>query len=605
MVADGWLIAVMPGGLVAVGPSAELNIALDRPLLDPDELLRILSEGGDADQLARASALSPGAAADLLGALREAGALLGAGSERSAGATAGHSLRSAIVEGPSADGSHEIVWTAEEALLLPHRLNAEVRAAALNAFVAGIEPFDRLRAYSQLLCGFGEVAGDRPAAELLTARLAEYPLDPGNVAVIELIPGGREWHSPVEDFELLDASEAHRLGPIARIYPPENFAAEGLPDLHFTVAEISEPDIARASPAIDRRVQGSGSREHSDLTARAEGAERFALAAHSADEYRTAALDAIESAIDPGSLFAYSARQLRDRGHGHGPAHHGERLWCAAQTLTGERRWVPAELSGAAVNAPLPTTSSGVAAHTDLELARSAALGELIERDAFMWTWIQRVSRERVAPSSVPADVTTWSSALAGQGWTAHWVNLTMELQPTILCCLVHTERGLVLGAASRPDAAAALRKATLEALVLALRFDPTAHAPVPLEEIRTPVDHLMLHMDPRHVPKNDFLYASEDFLELPEIEVGVALEEAFAAAGLEPVLIDLTIPRSQPFHVVRAAAPGLAPLSFGWDSEPLGLEILRRARPRHDGAMVGATIDLSEAPALYPHPFA
>jgi ribosomal protein S12 methylthiotransferase accessory factor len=600
MIASGWLFAILPERLIAVGPADELNVDFEAAPPDPEALLRVLREGQDANAFARASGLSSVAAAELLAALRESGALV---DTSAAEPEVGHSLSAALLDGPTTGGTHEIVWTAEEALLLPRAIDGETRTAVLRAFVAGCEPFERLRAYSGLTSGSGAVAGDAPAPETLAARLAECPVEPGQIAVIALDADGQECRVTAEDFELLDASAAHRLGPIARIHPAEDFAAEGMPDLHYTVAEIAEAIVEQPTPAIDRRVQGSGTREHSQLTARAEGAERFALAVHSAAELRTAAFSEVEAAVDPRRLFAYNDRQLRERGDD--PAHHGERLWCAAETIGGERRWVPAELAGVGVERALPITSSGVAAHSDPALARAAALNELVERDAFMWTWIQRVSRERIAPFSVPEDVTAWTKALAGQGWATHWVNLTMEFQPTILCCLVHAERGLVVGAASRPDAVAALRKATLEALVLALRFKPDAHQSVDAKRVRSTADHLLLHMDPLRAESSEFLYSSGDSIELSDLSSDESIEHALERAGIEPVLIDLTIARTRPFHVVRAVTPGLVPLTFGWDSEPLGLESLTRPRARHDGSMVGVAIDLSEEPARDPHPFA
>jgi ribosomal protein S12 methylthiotransferase accessory factor len=591
MVAEGWLLAVVPSGLLAVGPSAELEVALEGVPPDPQGLIRALTDE-DVDALCRVSSLSREAAAELLTALREAGAL----SEAAHVERAGHSLRAAIVGGPAADGTHEIVWTAEEALLLPYPLETETRVRALRAFVAGCEPFGRLRAYALSFAGAGDVAGDEPSPERLAMRLRECPPRPETISVLELAAGGSQLHVTVEAFAQLDASEAHRLGPIARIHPSENFAAEGLPELHFTVAEISEANLSQPSPAINRRVQGSGSLEHSQLAARAEGAERFAFATGSAAEVRTAAFDALEGAVDPASIIAFSARQLRGRTRN--PSHHGARSWGPARTLSGELRWVPIE-------AELPLTSSGLAAHTDPALARTAALSELIERDAFMWTWLQRVSRERVNPASVPADVSEWSAALAAHGWIAHWINLTMEFQPTILCCLVHPERGIVVGSASRSRATDAARKATLEALVLALRFDPATHPAVPLEHVHSPADHLVLHMNPEHAPESDFLHASEDVVDLAELESEIPLDDALPAAGIEPILIDLTIPASRPFHVVRATAPGLVPLSFGWDNEPLGMSILARPRRLQDGREIGAKLDLSEAPPRFPHPFA
>jgi thiazole/oxazole-forming peptide maturase SagD family component len=369
-----------------------------------------------------------------------------------------------------------------------------------------------------------------------------------------------------------------------------------LPELSYTVAEIAEADLTQPVPAINRRVQGSGSLAHSQLAARAEAAERFAFTTGRAAELRSARFDQLEGAVDPASILAFNARQLRARGNN--PSHRGERNWGPARTLAGEPRWVPLE-------SEFPLTSSGLAAHTDPALARDAALSELIERDAFMWTWVQRVSREQVDRASVPSDVGDWAAALAKKNWQTHWINVTMEFQPAILCCLVHPERGLVVGAASRPRAADAVRKATLEALILALRFDPAVHPRVAVEQVTIPADHLVLHLDPDQAPHHDFLFSSSDYLDLAEIGDETPLADAFAAAGIEPVLIELTIPPARPFHVVRALTPGLVPLTFGWDNEPLGLGSLEHPRRLQNGREVGRVIDLGEAPALHPHPFA
>lgn len=598
MIAPGWLVAVANDGLLAVGPSDELRVELERAPTDHAALARVLTGDGGAEQFAETSGLSTAAARDLLAALRKAGAVV----DSQPTLKLGHSLRSAIVDGPANHGAHEVIWTAEEVLLLPAGVDAGTRAAAIRAFVAGMEPFARLNAYARLISGIGDVAGDQPPAELLDTRLAASPVQPEMIGVFELASNVKAALS-VEGFTKLDARGAHRLGPIARIHPAESFAPEGIPELHYTVAEISEAQIDRPTPALDRRVQGSGSLAHSELTARAEGAERFALAIHGAGELRVARYDELAGAIDPGSVFAFNARQLARIGHD--PAHRGERIWCAAETLSGERRWVPAELAGAEVPDPLPITSSGVAAHTEAALARTSALSELVERDAFMWTWIQRVSRERVSPEGFPDDVARWADALALQGWSASWVNVTMELQPAILCCLVNREGGLIVGAASRPEATAALRKATIEALVLALRFDPTAQVPNPVEEARSPVDHLQLHLDPERAPSNQFLYSSAETIELGEIADGESLEASLAAIDCAPVFIDLTVPQSRPFQVVRAIAPGLTPLTFGRDGEPLGLPCLANPRRRQDGAPIGSWLDLGAAGPLDPHPFA
>lgn len=603
LIAPGWLLTVARDGLVAVGPDDEIEIEL---AVTPERRAGAIDAiaGGDQQAVAEAASLNAADADELLGALRAAGVLL---DRVAADPSAGHSLMSAIESRSPGHGS-EIVWTAEEALVLPSAIADDQRDATLRAFIAGMQPDARLQAYAALLHGRGHVAGDRPAAPVLDERLTQLQADPDSIAVVELDPEGRTWQVPVDRLDSLDASGEHRLGPITRVIAGGSFAAEGMPDIHFTIAEVADANLARPAREIDRRTQGVGSAELSELVARAEGAERFAISGPGAGaaELRLAEAGELEGAIAPSELFSFNARQLRS----HGPSDDsGERWWCAGETYAGERRWLPAELVftgavGEPAGTPLPGTSSGVAAHTDRMQARNSALGELIERDAFMWTWIQQLSRELVDPAGLPADVAAWSAALASNGWTARWVNLTLETQPAILCCLTHAQRGLVLGASSRPDAAAALRRATLEALVLALRFRPRGGEAVDPRQAHSPVDHLQLHMDPTRELDHGFLYSSNERIDLAEIIPAADPVAALDVLGIEPVFVDLDSDRTQPFHVVRAAAPGLIPLSFGWDREPLGMPLLGGPRARPDGSLVGRRLALSEALLPVPHPF-
>ncbi len=105
-------------------------------------------------------------------------------------------------------------------------------------------------------------------------------------------------------------------------------------------------------------------------------------------------------------------------------------------TADAEPAWAPAE----AVLCPwidpggprriLVGSSNGLAAGPDLESATESALRELVERDAFVWTWVQRVSRELIDPASLPGDVRDGVEALAGLGFETAFVNLTLETDP-------------------------------------------------------------------------------------------------------------------------------------------------------------------------------
>ena len=81
-------------------------------------------------------------------------------------------------------------------------------------------------------------------------------------------------------------------------------------------------------------------------------------------------------------------------------------------------------------------------------------------------------------------------------------------------------------------------------------------------------------------------------------------LDELLAPIG-EPLTVDLSSPAIKPLHAARALVPGLIPISFGWDREPLGMPLLARPRTAADGRLLGSQLDLTTAGPLTPHPFA
>ena len=58
------------------------------------------------------------------------------------------------------------------------------------------------------------------------------------------------------------------------------------------------------------------------------------------------------------------------------------------------------------------------------------------------------------------------------------------------------------------------------------------------------------------------------------------------------------------PVGVVRALVPGLVPLSFGWDREPLGMARLGSPLRTADGRVLGRALDLPRLAPVAPHPF-
>jgi ribosomal protein S12 methylthiotransferase accessory factor len=583
----GWMVGVVPAGLTVVGPEREVLVTLD----------------GDARALTDAVAAGPGAAAppgvDAAEHARLLELLDGLGAFGAAGtAPPGHALADALASARAGAPPAGVVWTAEEALVLPPELPVDVRHRALRAFLRGLRPDGRLQAYALAWRGPGLVRGDVPEPDALRAA---GDLAPGTrVEVVELARGGTRWSVDPGGLERIGAHEPHRLGPITRAWPPEPVVAGA--SLWLCVAEVAAGSLDAPAPARDRVVQGVGRPEHARRVACAEGAERHASADLERAELVTARRSELPGALDPAALYAGAEPA--------GPGEDGElRPWCPAVARDGTRRWVPAEAVYTSVVPPgsaLPWTGSGVAAHPDLAAARERALRELIERDAFMWTWLQRVSRERVAPGSVPPDVGELAALLTRHGWTTTWVDLSLDTLPVLLCGLTHEREGLTLGAACHPDPVRALRRATEEALVLALRLRTTGEPRPAARAVRTPYDHLLYHRDPARWAEHGFLLSSPDTVDLGDIP-GAAGADAGAlldGIGHSPLTVDLTLSASAPFRVVRALAPGLLPLTFGWGAEPVGLARACSPRATRDGRRVGTALARKDVSGMVPHPF-
>jgi ribosomal protein S12 methylthiotransferase accessory factor len=598
----GWILGVTPTGIAAVGPEVEIAIQLDANLAGRAAIIDALADEAGSDKLASIAEATPHEAQELIDRLRDAGALSGLDGPDP---PEGWSLASALVELRAGRVPSGVIWTAEEALLIPEAIAASDRERVLRAFVAGLRPDARLQAHALLLAGHGLVRGDCPDPAVIATRVRAVALEADEVVALELTQGGKVCRIRVDDIDRIGAHDAHRFGPIVRLGSPRPLDPGNPVSPFLCVADVAVANLDFPTPAIDRRAQGIGHIDEARLIARAESAERYAAADVRRVVLVRARAGELEGALDPRDIYALSRRQ-EPGGPSADPG-----LWCSGETARGVRRWVPAEAVYTTLVDPLRSqplvrlTGSGVAAHTDPDAARARALCELIERDACMWTWVQRVSRERIGGPGLPKAAIAARKRLADSGWAVHWVNLSLETFPVVLCCAIHPQLGLTLGAACDADPAAALLRATNEALAISLgfltppnRIDPT--------DVRGPVDHLRLHRDPARRGDHEFLFTSDREVALNEIPQGEA-ESPLAqleAQGVEPVFVDLSGETTQPFTVIRALAPGLVPLTFGYDREPFGLPRLAQPRFSRAGQQFGALIDLEQFEIILPHPF-
>jgi ribosomal protein S12 methylthiotransferase accessory factor len=274
----------------------------------------------------------------------------------------------------------------------------------------------------------------------------------------------------------------------------------------------------------------------------------------------------------------------------------------------GRSRWVPAEAVHIGLSDPgrplaVAASSSGLAAGSTAAEAADRALRELIERDAFMWTWVQGISRERIDPSGLDSESAALAAEIEALGYEVALVNLTLDTKPVVMAVLHRADR-LHVATACRERPLEAAAKALEETALVLAREGPREPPELRAEDVRTAEDHMWLYLRPELVRRAGFLWASDDTIGLADVAGAPGSPADVLAPIGEAVLVDLTSERTAPFHVVRSLVPGLVPLSFGWDREPLGMTRLARPATAVDGRCLGAALDLESAAPILPHPF-
>jgi thiazole/oxazole-forming peptide maturase SagD family component len=591
-----WLLAEQDRGVVLVGPGVDIEILVEGPQHQARRLCELLADGADAASVARALDCSDGEAAALLGDIAERGALV---AEPAEPPDEGCSLAAALRDGnPPA-----LVWTADEALLLPPGIPAALAREALHRFACGLATTERLRAHAfEARAGRQTTWGDAPDPSALASACDRAHADPPGLIHVLDLTGGPDSQVAVDDLVVLDAGAPHRLGTILATIDAGELDGRTLVTAYRAVPSlrvIGHPDA--------RHSRGSApTRELAELKARAEAAERYALEdPDGLALVRARASELGDGVVAPSAIVAWSPRQLAAAGRADADPD-PELLWAPMRTTRGEPRWAPAGAVLLAVDGPdgLALSGSGAAAHTDVARARDLALAELVERDAFMRTWLQRTARELIDRRSLPSPLDELLSTAEGAGMRAALVNLTLESWPVVLC-VVHAEGRLHLGAACRPRAEAAA-SAAIEEVVAGLRLTPARSvAPIAPEAVRTPLDHFRLHQNPERLAEDAFLWSSPDQIGLAEVtqaDPEADLADLLAPVG-EACFAVFEGTRLRPFVVVRALVPGLVPIMFGHDQEPLGLARVREPLRTADGrAITGCLAPGDEV--MMPHPF-
>jgi ribosomal protein S12 methylthiotransferase accessory factor len=266
-------------------------------------------------------------------------------------------------------------------------------------------------------------------------------------------------------------------------------------------------------------------------------------------------------------------------------------------------------------------TSSGLACAPTLEEAVLTGLLELVERDAFMLTWHNRLSLPLLEWSDDAELERLDRRYFATTGLRYAAVDLSVFLRVPTVLGVVHGARGslgaLGVGAASAPTVATAWRKALAEAFsvqrwVRDQAFEQPERLGGSVAEIGSFDEHTLFYADEERAERAAFLDASRERRATAEIaplegddvlELIEAVARRLAARGMVGYAVDVTSPdvRRGGLHVVRVVVPELCPLDVVEGARFLG------GRRMYEAAFEAGLVPRPLEPADLnpdPHPF-
>jgi ribosomal protein S12 methylthiotransferase accessory factor len=264
--------------------------------------------------------------------------------------------------------------------------------------------------------------------------------------------------------------------------------------------------------------------------------------------------------------------------------------------LTGARRYVPASL----VYVPwLPSdpsdmltlaVSTGQSCHTDFDLACLTGLYEVVERDAFMITWLRKLRTTRIDYHDDAVLAQLYQRHFAGCDLAFHVFDMTTDLRIPSMLCVVEgrSHKGAIfgMGASTRLSEREAISKALLEAAQDMIwcrdlvRRKPDWRPAPDWSNIRDFQDHVRLYCEPEMRPELAFLLDGDRRRRVEDDPAPPSVQDALAraldrvrAVGLDCILVDTTAPdvAAAGFHAPKILIPGAAPLTAPHSLPALG----------------------------------
>lgn len=386
--------------------------------------------------------------------------------------------------------------------------------------------------------------------------------------------------------------------------------------------------------ATCNKTNGGGhyDREVALAAAIAETAERYSGVYLPESRFLLATARELELlAVEPVQFCLYSDSQYSDSTFPFVPFTNETKVyWVEGFSLPdGKRAYLPAQLVylwyGYTGGEPRIgyTTSNGLACGATLEEAILSALLEAVERDAFMITWLSKLSLP-VIDLNLDEDIIGGEikRQLNPAGLQHSVIDLSLFWGiPTALGVVRNTcsdVASLAVGAASAPDIRSAVSKALLEAYHTR-SWARMVHLANPhkcfrsdFSDINAFDDHILFYAKRENVRHADFLDASTGKIEFQDIaplegrtplDYITAIAHRLKAHGFTAYAVDVTSPdiRQAGFHVVKVVCPELCPLNAAYRLRFLGGKRLYDAA--YQLGLRSSPLS-SEEINPYPHPF-
>lgn len=395
---------------------------------------------------------------------------------------------------------------------------------------------------------------------------------------------------------------------------------------------LSQFDYRKGSDA-DRTAAGKGETEReAALGAVGEALERYCAFQHDPKAtFHESAMALGDAALRPAEFVLYSERQYAAAGFRYPrPDNEAPIAWIRGVELpamTGV--YAPSSLTFLYFDPNVrdgyfcPASSNGLAAGPTLEAAVLSGLCELIERDAFLINWMNRLPAPRVDYSSAGGVAARIRSHYARFGIEAAVFDITNDIGVPVMMAMAIDCSGngpsVVVGLGCHLAPAVALKKALMEVCQVrpseTLKFvtKPPAARLHKYSDVKTLEDHAGYAAIHDNLHEFDFLLKNERSVKLEDLpsKGNGRVEEDLArcvsllrGAGSRVGYVDLTTPDVAPYgmHVARAIATGLQPMHFGYGEERLGGSRLFEV-PARLGFGMGLRTEADLNPC--PHPLA